>query len=212
MQRLITTNDRLASVCAELAQEPYITIDTEFIREKTYYPVLCLVQLAGVDHEVAIDPLAEGIDLAPLFDLLRNPNVLKVFHACKQDIEIFYQLMGEVPSPLYDTQVAAMVCGFGEQIGYEALVNTLVGETLDKGSRYTDWEQRPLTQRQIDYAIADVTHLRRVYDALSTRIESQNRGSWIAEEMAVMQAAESYIVTPMRCGASSNIKTARRFI
>lgn len=196
MERLITTNERLASVCAQLAQEPYITIDTEFVREKTYYPKLCLVQLAGVNHEVAIDPLADGIDLTPLFDLLQNPSVLKVFHACKQDIEIFYQLTGKVPNPLYDTQVAAMVCGFGEQVGYEALVNTLVNETLDKGSRYTDWEQRPLTQRQLDYAIADVTHLRHVYESLSERIASQHRESWIAEEMATMQAAESYMVNP----------------
>lgn len=196
MHRLITDNAVLSEACKRFAACEYVTIDTEFIREKTYYPKLCLVQIASHEDEVAIDPLADGIDLAPLLELLANDKVLKVFHAAKQDVEIFYQLTGAVPTPLYDTQIAAMVCGYGESIGYEALVNTIVNASLDKASRYTDWEQRPLTQRQVDYAIADVTHLRGVYESLRGQIERQGRSEWIAEEMAQMAHPESYEVDP----------------
>lgn len=196
MHRLITDNAVLSEACKRFAACEYVTIDTEFIREKTYYPKLCLVQIASHEDEVAIDPLADGIDLAPLLELLANDKVLKVFHAAKQDVEIFYQLTGAVPTPLYDTQIAAMVCGYGESIGYEALVNTIVNASLDKASRYTDWEQRPLTQRQVDYAIADVTHLRGVYESLRGQIERQGRNEWIAEEMAQMAHPESYEVDP----------------
>lgn len=196
MQRLITTSEGLQDACDRLSHSDYLTVDTEFIREKTYYPKLCLIQVAGEDMEAAIDPLAEGMDLAPLLTLLSDPAILKVFHAAKQDIEIFYQLMGHIPAPLYDTQVAAMVCGYGEQVGYEALVGKLLGETLDKASRYTDWQQRPLTQRQIDYAIADVTHLRHVYASLRDEIHRKGREDWIAEEMAKVQAEETYRVEP----------------
>lgn len=196
MHRLITTTQELETACQEFASLDYVTVDTEFIREKTYYPKLCLVQVAGPDRAVAIDPLAEGMDLTPLFHLLSNNRVLKVLHAAKQDIEIFFKLMGTVPKPLYDTQIAAMVCGYGEQVGYEALVNTLVNNQLDKASRYTDWEQRPLTQRQVDYAIDDVVHLRGVYEILSRRIEDQGRQEWIAEEMARMQDDDQYRINP----------------
>lgn len=199
MHRLITTTDALAALCTKLAVEPYVTVDTEFVREKTYYPKLCLVQLAGREDEAAIDPLAEGIDLSPLFELLKNPQVLKVFHAPKQDNEIFYKLMRSVPAPLYDTQVAAMVCGYGEQIGYEALVNTILNQSLDKASRYTDWEQRPLSQRQIDYAISDVTYLRRVYESLSGEIAAKGRQEWIVDEMADLMRPEIYEVNPDEC-------------
>ena len=197
MQRLITTNEALQAACEKFACAEYVTVDTEFIREKTYFSRLCLVQVASPDgQEAAIDPLAEDIDLTPLFKLLSNHRVLKVFHAAKQDIEIFYNMTGAVPTPIYDTQVAAMVCGYGEQVGYEALVNRLLDESLDKASRYTDWEQRPLTQRQIDYAVADVTHLRGVYEALRGQIAKQGRESWIAEEMAKVQDESTYQVNP----------------
>ncbi len=194
MHRLITTTQELEAACRHFAQSDYVTVDTEFIREKTYYPKLCLVQIASAEREVAIDPLAENMDLSALFDLLADPDVLKVFHAAKQDVEIFYWLSDTIPSPMYDTQIAAMVCGYGEQVGYEALVNTLLNTTLDKASRYTDWEQRPLTQRQIDYAIADVTHLRGVYDKLKQRIDKAGRSEWIAEEIARMQEPSQYRV------------------
>lgn len=196
MDRLITTTNRLKTVCEQLAQQSFVTVDTEFLREKTYYPKLCLVQLAGEGIEVAVDPLAEDIDLSPLFKLLSNHKVLKIFHAAKQDIEIFYQLMGDVPAPIYDTQVAAMVCGHGEQVGYEALVNKILNQSLDKASRYTDWEQRPLTQRQIDYAIADVTHLRDIYLSLRDEIAAKSREEWIVEEMAIVQSPNTYKVDP----------------
>lgn len=199
MHRLITTTDALNTLCDKLARETYITVDTEFVREKTYYPKLCLVQVAGREDEAAIDPLAEGIDLTVLFTLLKNEQVLKIFHAPKQDNEIFYKLMKSVPAPLYDTQVAAMVCGYGEQVGYEALVNTILNQSLDKASRYTDWEQRPLSQRQIDYAISDVTHLRRVYESLSGEIATKGRGEWIVDEMAELMKPSLYEVNPDEC-------------
>ena len=196
MHRLITTTSELQSFCDSVAGAEYLTVDTEFIRERTYYPKLCLVQVGGPDNAVAIDPLADGIDLTPLFELLKNPNILKVFHAAKQDLEIFYHLMGEMPHPLYDTQIAAMVCGYGEQVGYEGLVNRILDEQLDKASRYTDWAQRPLTKRQIDYAIADVTHLRNIYDKFRTQIKIQKRCTWIAEEMAELEKPELFLIDP----------------
>lgn len=195
MHRLITTTDALLALCSSLKSSRFITVDTEFIREKTYFPQLCLIQVASPEGvEAAIDPLAKGIDLAPFLELLANQDILKVFHAAKQDMEIFYQLMGTPPAPIFDTQVAAMVCGYGDQVGYETLVERIAKQPLDKASRYTDWAQRPLTQRQIDYAIADVTHLREVYTALSNSIAHHGREEWIAEEMAKVQAASSYFV------------------
>jgi ribonuclease D len=197
MDRLITTNDALEAACNELAASAYITVDTEFIRERTYFPRLCLVQLASPEGaEYAVDPLADGLSLAPLLALMAKPDVLKVMHACKQDMEIFYQLMDAVPAPIYDTQVAAMVCGYGEQVGYEALVDRILGEPLDKASRYTDWAQRPLTERQVNYAIADVTHLRGVYESLRDEIAAKGREGWIVEEMAKVQQEETYRVQP----------------
>jgi len=195
--QVITDTDSLAAVCRDYAAAPYVTIDTEFMRERTYYAQLCLVQMArpgtGPDDGVIIDPLAEGIDLGPLFELM-NADVLKVFHAARQDVEIFHTLTGAIPHPLFDTQVAAMVCGYGDQVGYETLVRRIAKAEIDKSSRFTDWSHRPLSQKQLAYALADVTHLRAVYEALSARLESSGRASWVAEEMAVLTSPETYCV------------------
>ena len=157
---VIVDNSSLKSFCDRLSESSYITVDTEFMREKTYWPRLCLVQLANIDEAAAIDTLAEGLNLAPLINLLLEPRILKVFHAARQDLEIFFRLMGKLPTPIFDTQVAAMVCGFGDSAGYDTLVRKLLDETIDKSSRFTDWGLRPLSERQIKYALEDVTHLR----------------------------------------------------
>ncbi|WP_223476868.1 ribonuclease D [Oricola indica] len=194
--KTIETTEELAATCARLADHPYITVDTEFIRETTFWPVLCLVQVASADEAVLIDPLAKGIDLAPLFALMADRNVLKVFHAARQDIEIFFNLAGAVPEPIFDTQVAAMVCGFGDAIAYDQLVKRISGAHIDKSSRFTDWRQRPLSERQLSYALADVTHLRDVYEHLSEQLKTENREHWVAEEMGVLTAPETYDLQP----------------
>ena len=204
---VITKSKELKAFCEDLASAEFVTVDTEFMREKTYWPHLCLVQVAGPNSEAAIDPLAPGLDLAPLYALLRNPDVLKVFHAARQDLEIFHKAMGEVPAPLYDTQVAAMVCGFGESVGYETLVNKLASKSLDKSSRFTDWSQRPLTNKQISYAISDVTHLRVIYEKLADTIAKSGRENWVQEEMAVLTSASTYEMHPEN--AWKRIKKAR---
>src|SRR5579872_5800184 len=163
---LITDSAALAAFCARQRGAEFITVDTEFMRERTYWPILCVVQVAGPEEAVAIDALAPGLDLAPLLALMADAAVLKVFHAARQDLEIFFQLSGEVPHPVFDTQVAAMVCGFGDAASYETLVRRLAHANLDKASRFTDWAHRPLTERQIEYALADVVHLRTVYERL----------------------------------------------
>jgi len=196
MHPIITDTATLAACCERLAHETFITVDTEFMREKTYYPLLCLVQLAGEGEAVAIDPLAAGIDLTPLYTLLANPAVLKVFHACRQDMEIFYQGMNALPAPLFDTQVAAMVCGYGESIGYEALVNRVLGLPVDKSSRFTDWSKRPLSDKQIEYAIGDVLHLRGIYRALQKRLDESGRTGWIEEEMLPLLDPRTYVTDP----------------
>lgn len=188
----ITTTDALAAFCSSQADSSYITVDTEFVRESTYYPQLCLVQVAGESDAAAIDTLAEGLDLEPLFALLRKPDLLKVFHAARQDLEIFYTMMGTVPAPVFDTQVAAMVLGFGDQVGYEVLVNKILGHSLDKSSRFTDWSRRPLTDRQIDYAMADVDHLRPIYEELQGRLDENGRAHWLTEEMRILTAEDTY--------------------
>ncbi|MDD9876296.1 MAG: ribonuclease D [Magnetovibrio sp.] len=193
---LITDTDALRQFCAPLHDEDYITVDTEFMREKTYWPQLCLVQVGGRDGAAAIDPLAEGIDLAPLYALFDDPGVVKVFHAARQDLEIFLHLTDRLPAPLFDTQVAAMVCGFGESVGYEQLVSKLAKAQLDKGSRFTDWSIRPLSERQINYALADVTHLRVAYEKLLARLERENRTAWIEEEMTVLAEPTTYRPDP----------------
>src|SRR3954468_8949382 len=180
---LITDTDTLARFCERQKGADFVAVDTEFMRERTYWPILCLAQVAGPEEAVAIDPLAPGLDLAPLLDLMADPAIVKVFHAGRQDLEIFFQLSGKVPHPVFDTQIAAMVCGFGDSVSYETLVRRLAGAGLDKASRFTDWAQRPLTERQIKYALADVVHLRTVYDRMQQILGKNDRAGWFAEEM-----------------------------
>lgn len=195
---LIASTHGLAELCHRLAAHPYITVDTEFLRETTFWPKLCVVQLASEDEAVAVDALADGVDLAPLFGLMADPRVMKVFHAARQDIEIFWNLAKLVPSPLFDTQVAAMVCGFGDQISYSDLVQTITRVQLDKSSRFTDWSRRPLSDAQIAYAIADVTYLRDVYKFLLAKLETANRVAWLSDEMNTLSAIETYEQHPER--------------
>jgi ribonuclease D len=193
---LISTTEALRALCDRLAAEEFVTVDTEFMRERTYWPELCVVQLAGA-HEVAvIDAQAPEIDLAPLGDLLADQAVMKVFHAARQDIEIFVLRFGDVPKPLFDTQIAAMVAGFGEQVGYEALVSALAGGSIDKAHRFSDWSARPLSASQITYAAADVTYLRTVYTRLCARLKQDGRLDWVAEEMAELADPALYRADP----------------
>src|SRR6056297_3715634 len=214
---IITTTSDLAAFCERAAQTPYVTVDTEFLRERTYYSKLCLVQLAyrgdGETDAALVDPLAEGLSLEPLLDLFRNPDVVKVFHAARQDLEIFYIDHGVIPKPLFDSQVAAMVAGFGEQVGYETLVRKIAKQSLDKSSRFTDWSRRPLSDQQKAYALADVTHLRVIYEYLRNRLAETGREKWVEEEIATLLAPETYVTQPdeawMRVKTRSN---APRFL
>ncbi|MEM7744577.1 MAG: ribonuclease D [Pseudomonadota bacterium] len=199
--RTITKTEDLSRICLEFAESPYVTVDTEFIRERTYWSQLCLFQLArpggdGDDDAVLIDPLAEGLDLKPLWDLMADDSVVKVFHAARQDVEIIWHQGGVMPTPLYDTQVAAMVCGHGEQVGYETLARKVARAEIDKSSRFTDWARRPLTPKQQAYALADVTHLRVIYEKLNERIVQAGRAHWVAEEMAVLVDPGTYDTSP----------------
>ncbi|MCZ4287915.1 ribonuclease D [Hoeflea alexandrii] len=193
---MITTTEALAAFCARLAKHDFVTVDTEFLRETTYWPELCLIQMAGPDDEGIVDPMAKGLDLKPFFELMGDPSVIKVFHAARQDIEIVVKLGDLVPHPIFDTQVAAMVCGFGESISYDQLVSRITGAAIDKSSRFTDWSRRPLSDKQLDYALADVTHLRDVYLELVSRLEAEGRGDWVADEMAVLEARSTYEIEP----------------
>ena len=193
---LIADTGSLRALCERLAASRYITVDTEFLRDSTYWPRLCLVQLASLDEAAAVDAMAPDIDLAPLLALMRDPAVLKVFHAARQDIEIFYHLDGSVPEPVFDTQIAAMVCGFGDQASYERLAARLARATIDKSQRFTDWSRRPLTKKMYDYAISDVTHLRAVYEKLAARLERDGRAGWLAEEMATLTDPATYRLDP----------------
>jgi len=194
--QIITTNQDLLDLCTQLQTHDYVTVDTEFMRESTYWPDLCLIQIASDAQEAIIDPLADGLDLAPLFDLMNNPNVLKVFHAARQDIEIFHKLSGKIPAPIFDSQVAAMVCGFGEQVSYSMLVKKITNQELDKSSRFTDWAKRPLSDKQLKYAIGDVTHLRDIYKKLKKDLERNNRAAWLEEEMRTLTSSETYCIEP----------------
>jgi ribonuclease D len=205
----ITATDDLARFCATLATAAYVTVDTEFMRETTYWPKVCLIQLAGPDEARVIDPLAEGLSLEPLFELLRNRTVLKVFHAARQDLEIFTKLMGEVPAPLFDSQVAAMVCGFGDQVSYEQLVAKLAGAQVDKSSRFTDWARRPLTEKQVVYALGDVTHLRKIYEKLNAKLQKTGRNEWLADEMALLADPATYEVAPENAWRRLKPRTAK---
>ncbi|MGY6548825.1 MAG: ribonuclease D [Roseinatronobacter sp.] len=200
---LITTTEELAAFCATAQAAPYVTVDTEFLRERTYYSKLCLLQMAvpGADGPdggpaVLVDTLAKGLDLGPFYALLSDPGVVKVFHAARQDLEIFYIEGKTLPQPLFDTQIAAMVCGFGDQIGYETLVRKLAKGSIDKSSRFTDWSARPLSDAQLRYALADVTHLRRIYEALAQRLNQTGRAAWVAEELGTLLDPETYVTHP----------------
>jgi ribonuclease D len=206
----ITTTAELAALCERLGHEEFVTVDTEFMREKTYYPELCLVQLAGAEDVAVVDAQAKGIDLAPLGALLAKPDVVKVFHACRQDVEIFLLRFGAVPENLFDTQVAAMVAGFGDQVGYDALVSALTGGHIDKAHRFSDWSARPLTKAQVDYAAADVTHLRVVYEKLTARLRVDGRLDWVAQEMAALADPASYRVEPERAWERLKLRTNNR--
>jgi ribonuclease D len=198
--RTITTTAELAEYCQEAAKHPFVTVDTEFLRERTYYSKLCLVQLAmpGTDDSgaVLVDPLIEDMSMEPLYELFRDTSVVKVFHAARQDLEIFYVDAQVFPEPLFDTQVAAMVCGFGEQVGYETLVRKIAKEGVDKTSRFTDWSRRPLTDAQKTYALADVTHLRQVYEFLAAKLEETGRHKWVEEELEVLTSPNTYTTAP----------------
>ena len=193
---VITESAQLAEYCTSWREADYVTVDTEFMREHTYWPKLCLIQVGGSDESVVIDPLAEGIDLTPFFALLSDHSVLKVFHAARQDVELFHHLTGHVPTPLFDTQLAAMVCGFGDSVGYEKLAARLADAQIDKTLRFTDWARRPLTDRQLLYAVGDVSHLRPIYDKISTQLESNGRRSWIDEEMNILTSPMTYENAP----------------
>ncbi|AHD09825.1 ribonuclease D [Phaeobacter gallaeciensis] len=198
--KTLTSTEDLQAFCEAAAQHDYVTVDTEFLRERTYYSKLCLVQLAypgaGNENAVLVDPLADGLSLEPLYDLFRNETVVKVFHAARQDLEIFWVDAQVFPKPLFDTQVAAMVCGFGEQVGYETLVRKIVKQGLDKTSRFTDWSRRPLSDAQKTYALADVTHLRQIYEYLAAELERTGRARWVEEELQVLTDPATYDVDP----------------
>jgi len=207
---VITSNDQLEALCHRLAKSDYITVDTEFLRTKTFYSKLCLIQVANEEEFHAIDPLAPGLNLDPFYDLMENESVLKIFHAARQDIEIFVNEKGVVPKPLFDSQIAAMVCGYGDSIGYEKLVMNIANAVLDKSTRITDWSRRPLTQRQIDYALGDVTHLRVIYKNLNKQLQRNNRTHWLDEEMAELTNPNTYIILPENAWKRLKIRSSNR--
>jgi ribonuclease D len=196
MMQPITTTKNLAEACARLAKYPFVTVDTEFQRETTYYPKLCIAQIASSEEAVVVDALAEGIDLTPFYDLMADERVIKVFHAARQDIEICWHAAQVIPTPLVDTQVAAMVLGYGDSISYEQLVQRITGDSLDKSHRFTDWTRRPLAEAQLSYAISDVTHLRDVYIRLATDLEERGRTEWMREELKVLTSPDTYRMEP----------------
>ena len=185
--RIVESNEELVGLVADLKDAPYLALDTEFLRDQTYYPKLCLIQVASPEVEAIIDPLARGLDLAPFYELIRRPDIVKVLHAARQDIEIFYLQGGVIPDPLFDTQIAAMVCGFGDAASYETLARKVAKVEIDKSARFTDWSHRPLSKRQLEYALADVTHLRVIYEWMKAQLEKTGRAGWVAEEVAALQ-------------------------
>jgi len=204
----ITTTEELRAVCDRMAKHRYVTVDTEFLRETTYYPLLCVAQMATEDEAVVVDALSPGIDLGPFFDLLVDEKVVKVFHAARQDIEIVWHMSGKIPHPIFDTQVAAMVLGYGDSISYDQLVQRITGDQLDKSHRFTDWTRRPLTDAQLTYAVSDVTHLRDVYLKLDADLHKRNRSNWVEAEMAVLTSPDTYRADPER--AWERLKTRVR--
>ena len=211
--QLITTSMALAELCARLAHEPFVTIDTEFMRERTYWPELCVVQLGGASDVAVVDAQAEGLDLSPLGHLLANGDVVKVFHAARQDVEIFLLKYGAVPTPMFDTQIAAMVAGFGDQASYDSLARGLAGAAIDKAHRFSDWSARPLSDAQVEYAAGDVTHLRVIYQRLTEQLARENRLEWVAAEMAALQDPAGYIQAPETAWERLRPRTTnRRFL
>jgi ribonuclease D len=208
--KLISTTSELSEACAALARHDYVAVDTEFMRETTFWPKLCLIQLAGPDEALIVDPLAEGIDLAPFYALMANERVVKVFHAARQDIEIVHVQAGIIPHPIFDTQVAAMVCGFGDSISYVTLVKRVTGKELDKTSRFTDWARRPLSQKQLQYALGDVTHLRDIYKHLKSDLAKTGRAHWLGEEMATLTDPKTYVTHPEEAWKRLKLKVRNR--
>ena len=207
---LVTSTSHLAQICQRLVTAEFITVDTEFMREQTFWPELCLVQIASDTVEAVVDPLAAGIELAPFYELMANPGVTKVFHAARQDIEIMYSEAGLIPAPIFDTQVAASVCGYGDSVSYVNLVKDITGQDIDKSSRFTDWSRRPLTDKQLVYALGDVTHLRDVYRHLKTKLDATGRTSWLSEEMADLTHPETYETRPEDAWKRLKMRTKNR--
>lgn len=207
---IIANQAELETFCKSLSDKPFITVDTEFLREKTYYPKLCLIQVSDPDGTAfAIDPIAGELDLAPLFDLLFDPKILKIFHAGRQDLEIFFNMTSKVVAPFFDTQIAAMVCGYGDSVGYENLVRNITGESMDKSSQFTDWSKRPLSQRQIDYALGDVIHLVKIYRKLSAELEQRGRTEWVFEEEGVLTDPRTYMNDPDKAWERIKIRSPK---
>lgn len=194
--KIVSNSADLRVLCAEIARHQYVTVDTEFLRETTFWPELCLLQMAWPGDAAIVDVLAENIDLAPFFELMANEAIVKVFHAARQDIEIIFNLGGLIPAPIFDTQVAAMVCGYGDSISYDQLVYRITSQHVDKSSRFTDWKRRPLTQKQLEYALADVTHLRDIYQSIKANLEEQGRAHWVSEEMEILTSRDTYDLPP----------------
>ena len=205
----ITTNDALSSIIKQYQSAEFLAVDTEFLRERTYYPQLCLIQISDGIDAVAIDPLATGLDLNPLWDLMRNPTITKVFHAGNQDMEIFLHLMGSLPEPIYDTQIAAMVCGLGDQVGYDKLVKAMLNHDIDKTSRFTDWSKRPLSNRQILYALDDVIYLAKLYPLMRSKLEREKRSHWLDEEYAKSNDPATYVTAPDTAWQKLKIRNMR---
>ena len=210
MTDLITDSKTLKERITPLNKEPFVTVDTEFLREKTYYPLVCLVQIGGKDDAFAVDPMADDIDLEPLYKLLANKRVVKVFHSCSQDIEIFYNLTNKIPANVFDTQIAAQMLGYGEAVGYGNLVKDVLNRELDKSSRHTDWSARPLTDKQIDYAMGDVTHLREVYEKLIQQLKENGREKWVKEETKDVLAIENYENNPKEAWKRIKMRSTKR--
>jgi ribonuclease D len=207
---IISTTPALENLCAELARDEFVAVDTEFMREQTFWPILCLIQVAGSRREAVIDPLSPDIDLAAFYALMANESVVKTFHAARQDVEIIFVRAGTIPKPLFDTQVAAMVCGFGEQVSYEGLVRSLARAKVDKSSRFTDWSRRPLSDRQLAYALSDVTHLRTIYAKLKDELDGSGREPWLQEEMAVLTSPGTYRSDPKEAWRRIKFRTRSR--
>ncbi len=209
----IINTEELKALCERLSNTDFVTVDTEFLRDNTYYPKLCLIQVASDDEAHCIDPLAEDIDLSPLWDLFKNESVLKVMHACRQDMEIFFLEMGCLPTPFFDTQIAAMVCGFGDSVGYETLVTKIAKAQLDKSARYTDWSNRPLTNKQLNYAVGDVTYLRTIYRSLQKELAQTGRESWVDEETEHLKSPKLYRIEPKDAWKRLKVRTNKpRFL